>query len=97
VSKLDERLTEEGNVTIKRVGNCGRKSMLSKSTKLRLCINSKKCHGDTSKELRAKLSDLGKNVTIRTIRNTLIEKGPNAYRSIKMPHLTQAHIKKRYA
>ena len=53
--------------------------MLSKTTKLRLCINSKIFAGATSKELRAELSDLVKNMTTRTIKNALIEKNSSSY------------------
>ena len=69
--------------------------MLSETKKLRLFINSKKCHDATTKELHIGL-DVSKNVTTNTIRNALIEKDHISYSLIKKPHLTQVHIRKRY-
>ena len=63
VSKIAERIREKRNFTVKWIENCGRKSMLSKTTKLRLCINNKEWSDAESKELHDELGDLGKNVT----------------------------------
>ena len=41
LSKIAKRPREDRNVTVERVGNCSRKSRLSETTKLRLCIDSK--------------------------------------------------------
>ncbi len=95
VKRIVSRFKTEGNVDVKRKGNCGRKKKTSPADDRLIIRRSKIDPRKTAVDLTRELEEDGVNVHVSTVRRRLLAVGRKAHRPFKKQLLTPAMRKKR--
>lgn len=97
VRDIIHRHRETGNVEVHRRDRCGRKKSLTPRSEVLLARSSRKRPHLTARQIQAEVGGASANVSVNTIKRTLLRQGLVTYRPVKAPILNRQRMAARSA